>query len=193
MRFAGVQAFTPVTRMEVLVDLLEDTPVAQPDTVGGLVALAALMIKGLAVEDADFRRLVLREGGLSEEARALWPHLERRCYTGLSRGDSWGGLAPSEVLGPRGEEASAYLRRELAKVDVRTLTLRDVPVRIDEGLLDMVQPVAFVEELAQTYRDQGREVTLGRWPASHSDTNSQAHAVPAAVQWILAQLGVGAD
>ena len=191
MRLRGVQAFTPVTRMEALVRALQGTPVAQSQTIGGLVALAGLIGKGLAVKDPVFRRLALKGGGLSARARALWPDLERLCLQELSGDDSWGGLAPSEVLGPRGKRLSYLLRRDLARIDVRALLLRHVPVRIDEGVLDEVQPVAFVEELAQTYRDQGLDVTLGRWPASHSLTNSEEFAVPEATAWILRRLGQG--
>jgi hypothetical protein len=192
MQLRGVQAFTPVTRMEALVRVLQGTPVAQSQTIGGLVALAALIGKGLAVKDPAFRRLALKQGGLSSRAKALWPDLERLCLDELARADSWGGLAPAEVLGPRGKRLLFLLRRDLARIDVRALLLRDVPVRIDEGVLDEVQPVAFVEDLAQTYRDQGLDVTLGRWPASHSLTNSEEFAVPEATAWILRRLGVPA-
>jgi predicted esterase len=189
MQLRGIQAFTPVTRMEALVRALQRTPVAQPQSVGTLVALAALLLKGLAVKDPSFRHLALH-GGLSERARALWPDLERLCYQELTGQDSWGGLSPEDLRGPQGDRLSYLLRRDLARIDVRALVMRHLPVRIDEGLLDEVQPVAFVEELAQTYRDQGLDVTLGRWPASHSLTNSEEFAVPDATAWMIARLGV---
>jgi pimeloyl-ACP methyl ester carboxylesterase len=185
MQLRGISAFTPVTRMEVLVRALEHTPVAEPETVGTLVGLAALLIKGLAVKDPDFRRLALHGGGLSERAKALWPDLERLCYEELTGPDSWGGLSPEDLRGPRGDRMSYLLRRDLARIDVRAVVMRHVPVRIDEGLADMVQPFPFVEDLAQAYREQGLDVTLGRWPASHSDTNSDEYAVPDAQAWLL--------
>jgi hypothetical protein len=190
MELRGISAFTPVTRMEALVRALEHTPVAEPETVGTLVGLAALLIKGLAVKDPDFRRLALRGGGLSPEARALWPDLERLCYEELTGADSWGGLSPEELRGPNGDRMSYLLRRDLAQIDVRNVVMRRVPMRIDEGLADMVQPFPFVEELARTYRQQGLDVTLGRWAASHSDTNSDEFAVPDATAWMLRRLGV---
>lgn len=190
MDLRGLSAFTPVTRMEALVRALEHTPVAEPETVGTLVGLAALLIKGLAVKDPGFRRLVLRGGGLSAEARALWPHLERLCYEELTGPDSWGGLSPEDLRGPKGDRMSYLLRRDLAQIDVRNVVMRRVPVRVDEGLADMVQPSPFVEELVRSYRQQGLDVTLGRWAASHSDTNSDEYAVPDATTWILRRLGV---
>lgn len=187
MRLRGISALTPVTRMEVLVRALQGVTVPVPEVTPGLVGLAALLLKGLSVRKPAFRRLLLH-GGLSREARALWPHLEEHCLAGLSAADSWGGLAPADLLGPDGDRAAALLRRELARDDVRHLPLRRVPVRIDEGLLDAVAPAPFTEALARTYRSRGLQVTLARWPAGHSPTNSEEFAVPASAAWILARL-----
>lgn len=189
LRLRGVEAITPVTRMEQLIALLQNTPVVVPGATPELTGLAALLLKGLSVEDPSFERLLLREGGLSDRAAALWPHLERRCLAGLSASDSWGGLAPADVLGPRGEEASQRLRDHLERTDVRHLPLR-VPVRIEEGLLDAVAPAPFTELLARELGDAGVEVTLARWPSDHSGTNTEAQAVPDAAAWILERLGI---
>lgn len=186
----GVQAFTPVTRIETLVGLIEPVPVAAAP-VGELVALAALMLKGKAAVDPEFRSLLLREGGLSPRARRLWPHLERRCLAELSAADSWGGLAPAQIAGrgAPGRKAVRQLTGWLSQHDVRRLRLREgIPVRLDLGLLDVVAPIAFTEELAATYRRQGLPVTVGRWPAGHSPTNSAAHAAQPAADWMVARL-----
>lgn len=188
MRLRGISAITPVTRMEVLVRALQGVPVAVPQVTPQLVGLAALLLKGLAVTDPEFRRLALH-GGLSDRARALWPHLESRCLAGVSAPDSWGGLAPAELLGPRGDEAAAALRHDLRRTDVRRLPMRHVPVRIDLGLLDLVAPAPMTESLVRDYRRAGLDVTVGRWPSGHSPTNSDEFAVPAVTSWILARLG----
>ncbi len=189
MRLTGVSAFTPVTRMETLVSLLRGVPVTG-GPIGELVGLAALMLKGIAATDPAFEQHLLN-GGLSAKARSLWPQLEQRCLAGLSLPDSWGGLAPSQVAGP-GEAGAQTIDRLvswLAKYDVRTLKLRPgLPVRIDLGLLDTVAPFPFTEDLAQVYRRQGNPVTVGRWLANHSPTDSDAFATPAAVAWMLARL-----
>ena len=187
MRLMGVHAITPVTQMEALVRTLRPLPVAVPKLTGELVALAALIIRGQAVEDPAVERLAL-DGGLSPRARALWPQLDQRCLAELAAPDSWGGLAPAALLGRRGDELVRALTTRLAQDDVRRLTLRPVPVRIDEGLVDAVAPVVFTEQLVRTYRRQGRDVTLGRWPTGHSETNAAASSVPAATAWILARL-----
>lgn len=187
MRLRGVHAITPVTQMDVLIRLLRPLPIAIEQVTGPLVALAALIIKGQAVEDPEFEHLALN-GGLSSEAQAHWGHLEERCLNELSRADSWGGLAPSALLGPRGEELMGAAIAKLNEDDVRHLQLRDLPVRIEEGVIDEVAPFVLTERLVQTYRAQGLQVEHGRWLAGHSATNSDMFSVPAATTWILAQL-----
>ncbi|WP_110206642.1 lipase family protein [Nocardioides daejeonensis] len=190
MRLMGVSAFTPVTRMETLLNLLSPTPLGGP-VIGELVALAALMLKGMSATDPEFEKRLLTEG-LSPAARALWPHLERRCLAELSRTDSWGGLAPAQVTAPgaAGRRTVRELATWLAQHDVRRLHLRPaLPVRLDLGVLDTVAPFPFTEELATTYRRQGNPVTVGRWPANHSPTNSAAFASTAAAAWMVRQLG----
>lgn len=188
MELRGVHAITPVTQMDVLIRVLRPLPVAIQPVTGSLVALAALIIKGQAVEDPAFERLALN-GGLSPRATALWDNLEQRCLDELSRADSWGGLAPSALLGARGQELVTAALAKLAADDVRRLQLRSVPVRVEEGLIDEVAPFVLTESLVRTYRDQGLQVDHGRWLAGHSATNSDRFSVPAATSWILAQLG----
>ncbi|UUW90608.1 lipase family protein [Nocardioides sp. WV_118_6] len=187
MRLMGVHAITPVTQMEVLVRTLRPLPVAVAPLTGELVALAALIIKGQAVEDPAVQRLAL-DGGLSPRARALWNQLDQRCLAELAAPDSWGGLAPARLLGPRGNELVRVVTTQLAQDDVRRLRLRPLPVRIEEGLVDAVAPFVFTEQLVRSYRRQGLDVTLGRWLAGHSETNSASYSVGAATAWILAQL-----
>ncbi|MGA8257083.1 MAG: lipase family protein [Nocardioides sp.] len=186
-RLHGAVAFTPVTRLDTTLETLRRTPVAGPG-IGGLVALAAMIIGGAATVDPPLRRLLTR-GGLSAEAVALLPHLESRCLVDLSKSDSWGGLAPSEVTGPRGEEAVTRLKRVMRANDVRFLNLRDgLPIRIDAGIFDAVAPLPFTEQLVQTYRGKGVPVTYTRWPAGHPEVVDDAFAAGPAVTWILERL-----
>jgi pimeloyl-ACP methyl ester carboxylesterase len=187
MTLVGVHAITPVTQMEALVRALRPLPVAVPALTGELVALAALIIRGQAADDPAVGRLAL-DGGLSRKARALWPQLDRLCLAELAAPSSWGGLSPAGLLGPRGNALVRMITAKLAEDDVRRLALRPIPVRIDEGVVDAVAPVPFTEQLVRTYRRQGLDVTLGRWLAGHSETNSTAYSVPAASAWIVARL-----
>ena len=185
LELAAVVSITPVTQMEHLLTLAEPLPVTGPG-VQEAVALAALALKGIGTQDPDFERLLLQEGGLSEQAVALWPDLERLCLQDLASSGSWGGLSPQAVQGPRGEEAVAEFIRALQEDDVRLLPMRrDLPIRIDAGALDVVALLPFTEELVADYRRRGYAVTYVRWPAEHSPTADMA-AVDIA-DWIMAQ------
>ena len=183
LTLAGVVSVTPVTQLENLVLIAEALPITGLG-INEAVALAALVAHGIATVDPDFKRLLLEEGGLSERALALWPDLERLCLGDLSRPESWGGLPPTELKGPRGDEAAAEIRRALAADDVRHLPMRfDVPIRIDVGIFDLVAHLPYAEQLVATYRDNGYEVDYYRWPAAHSPTADMAAGSIA--DWIL--------
>lgn len=179
----GVAAITPVTQVDVLATLLGDAPVAAPP-VNVVVSLAALILKGQATEDRALRRLLLKQGGLSPEAVALWSDLERLCLEDLGGTDSWGGLSPQEVKGPRGDEALEEMKNGLRADDVRHLRMRlDLPIRIDAGALDSVAPLPLTMQLAEEYRSRGYPVELAVWPAEHSPTADRA--APELAAWIL--------
>ncbi len=186
-RLRGAVALTPVTRIDTTLELLRRTPAAAPG-VDGLVALAGMLIGGAATVDVRLRNL-LTHGGLSERAVALLPHLEQRCLVELTKADSWGGLAPADVTGPRGEQAVALLKRVLRLNDARSLTLRPgLPIRIDAGILDAVAPLPFTELLVQTYRRAGSHVDYTRWPAGHPEVVDDRFAAGPVVEWILKRL-----
>ncbi len=183
LRLVGVAAITPVTQLEKLVALLEPSPVTGPG-LDAVVALAALVLKGIAAVDPDFERFMLEEGGLSEKAVALWPDLERLCLQDLSSAASWGGLSPDELQGPNGDAGVAEMRRALDQDDVRFIPMRrDVPIRIDAGIADLVALLPFTEQLVADYRARGYDVTYDRWPADHSPTADMA--APAIADWIM--------
>jgi pimeloyl-ACP methyl ester carboxylesterase len=183
LHLIGVAAITPVTQLEKLVTLVEPLPVTA-NGINGVVALAGLVLKGIASIDPGFEKLMLEEGGLSPRAIELWPDLERLCLEDLSGPDSWGGMSPDAVQGPRGDEGVAEMKRRLEEDDVRLLPMRrDVPIRIDAGILDLVALLPFTEQLAQDYRDRGNDVTYARWPAGHSPTADMA--APSIADWIM--------
>lgn len=184
LQLTGVAAITPVTQLDTLVLAAGPVPVAGPG-VNGLVALAGLALKGLAAVDPAFERLMLEEGGLSPRALALWPDLDRLCLSDLSLPESWGGLSPLALRGPRGDEVAAQFRRALREDDIRLLPLRhDLPIRIDAGILDGVALLPLTDQLVLEYRGQGFDVTYQRWLAGHSPTADMA--APAIADWIMA-------
>ncbi len=183
LHLAAVAAITPVTQLENLITAAEPLPLTGP-AIDVAVALAALVLKGIASVDPEFERFLLLEGGLSDQAVALWPDLERLCLQDLASAESWGGLSPHALQGPNGDQGVAEMRSALRKDDVRLLPMRrDLPIRIDAGLLDSVALLPFTEQLVMEYRQRGYDVTYERWPAEHSPTADMA--APAIAEWLL--------
>lgn len=187
LQLRAVAAFSPVTQIRRQLDLLRHVPVTGPG-IDGLSALGALIIGGAAAADPAIAAALPR-GALSARAAALLGHLETRCLVELSRADSWGGLAPAEIPGPRFGAVRERLYALLDRNDVRAADLRGVPVRIDHGALDAVAPLPLTEELVLAKRREGAAVTYERWPtASHVDVTSDAQAGPAAARWVADRL-----
>lgn len=183
LALAGVVSMAPVTQMERVVAFFQPVGLAGAG-VDTAVALAALAVKGVAAVDPDFERLALEEGGLSERALALWPDLERLCLADLTKKGSWGGLSPRQAQGPKGPQMLAELERALEQDDVRLLPMsREVPVRLDAALGDVVILYPRLDQLARDYRRRGVDVTYTRWPTGHSDIVDKA--APTVAQWIM--------
>ena len=183
----AVAAFSPVSRIRQQLDLLRNVPVTGPG-IDGLSSLASLIISGAGAADPAVRA-ALTTGALSPAAVAVLPHVEDRCLVELTRADSWGGLAPAEIPGPRFEEIRPAFYRVLDDNDVTGASLSSVPVRIDHGMLDAVAPFPLTEALVAEQRRSGAQITFGRWPtATHVDITGDGQAGPEAVAWIKARL-----
>ena len=191
MQLRAVAAYTPPTRMADLVSVIGDVPVASRPVTGDLVALAALLVSGATQVDTDFARLI-RNGGLSPRAQALMPQVETKCFRDLAETDSFGGLAPREVLGPKGDRAKARLATIVDANDVAHLNFPShLPVRIDAGIIDAVIPLPFAVELADTYRRRGVPVTYAQHLAGHSTVPRAPATAGDVVGWLARRAGVG--
>ena len=181
----AVVAFTPVTRMGQTIGAALRLPVVLPGF-QVVTALIALMIDGAATTREPLRAL-LRGGGLSREALALWPHLGERSLSELCRRDSFGALAPRALLGPRGAEVRRHLLDSFRADEVADLCLpAGVPLRIDAGRFDEVAPFWLTRRLAGLHRARGTDVELQWWNGMHSPTVDLAAA--AAVDWCRGKL-----
>jgi len=184
----GAVAMAPPTHMRDYFEAGPLIPVTGPG-IDGLSSLAGLILHGAALAEPKLAPLY-RAGALSPQAVALLPHLETRCYLELSAADSWGGLAPGEISGPRVEDAKPLLYRVLDENDPRAVKVpAGFAVRLDQGLSDPVVPFAFTEELVQGLQAQGADVTYQRYPtASHQTITADDQAAVPATAWIVARL-----
>lgn len=182
----AVAAFSPVTRMDRTIGMALRLPVMPPGW-GVLSALIGLMLRGAETTSAEIAELI-HAGGLSPRAEAAWPHLAERSAAELSRPDSWGGIAPARLGGPRGAELFSALQGVLKQNEVGALSLRPVPIRIDAGLFDEVAPAPLTAALMKAYRAQGVALTTRWWPSHHSGIMRENYAPSAAADWIAEQL-----
>lgn len=184
----GVVAMAPPTHMRDLFEVGRLIPVAAPG-VAELSSLAGLILHGAALAEPRLRELY-GAGGLSPRALELLPHMEDRCHLELGRSDSWGGLAPAQIPGPRVDAATPLLYRVLDENDPRAVRIpAGLPVRVDQGVLDPVVPVVFTDELVDGLRRTGSDVTYQRYPgATHQNITAADQAAAPAAAWIAARL-----
>ncbi|MGB3771116.1 MAG: lipase family protein [Rhodococcus sp. (in: high G+C Gram-positive bacteria)] len=184
LRLRSVAAVTPPTEMRRILELATPVTVAGPG-IGDTVALAALLIGGASTVDPEFAEAV-RSGGLSERAAALLPDIETKCFGELASADSFGGLAPSMLLGPEGARVAAMLGTVADDNDVRHLRIDPaVPIRLDAGLFDPVAPAPLIAGLAEKYRSAGSDVTYAVQPGARTPVPSLPAAADEIAQWSI--------
>ncbi|REJ03977.1 lipase [Microbacterium bovistercoris] len=189
-RLVGTAAFAPVTRMDLSIRAARRVPGRYPGS-GVVSALIALMLSGAATTDARMRELLAADG-LSTRAAERLPDVDRLCLTELAAAESWGGIAPSRIGGPRGRELFALLDASFRANEVAGLTGFRAPVRIDAARFDEVAPAALSARLLRTYRRAGVALTSRWWPTHHSGTMHPQHAPSEAADWIAARLRASA-
>lgn len=156
--------------------------------VGGLTALGALVLGGVAAAHPDIAALY-RDGGLSPRANALMGDLDTRCLETLGERDSWGSIAPAAVAGPRLREMERLVYPILDANNPANADTGDVPVRIDAGDLDLITPAATITAAVRRMRARGLNITYRRHPfSSHPSIVTDPAPVRAATDWVVARL-----
>lgn len=180
LQLEGISALAPVIAMKPLFEQVRKVPVP----LGSLTNLAALVIDGAGVADPTLDAMY-PAGGLSSRAWGLYPHIQQRCLGALARLDSWGGLAPANVLGQNGSAAYARFQRVLDDNDVTKLEFpAGVPMRLDQGGLDPITFKPFADRFAALLRSRGHRLDYRVYPsASHTDLADQRFAATPAADW----------
>lgn len=185
LELRAVNALAPVLSMRPLFELGRQIPVP----VGALTNLAALVIDGAGTVDPVLDAMY-RGDALGRRTKQRYGQIQERCLGDLARPNSWGGLAPAEILGTDGAAAYARFMRVLAENDASTLTFATgLPVRVDQGDLDPItfRPVA--DRFVRTQRARGTRITYRTYPlAGHTDVTDLQFAARPAAEWAAAQL-----
>lgn len=182
----AVAAAAPPSDISTLMEALSHDPVPNG---AGTTALAGLILAGAAAADPHLGTLY-RGGALSAKALALMPDIERRCFNDLSLTSSWGGLAPSDIPGPTAAAAKPELYGLLDASDPKSVRIpTDVPIRLDQGMLDVPVPFPLTVDLAHTLRSEGMHVTLQLYPtATHPTLTDLDEAGTTIAAWLAAKL-----
>lgn len=187
LSFRGTAAFAPASHISDIVELARNFDTVSPLT-ADFSGLGALILEGAAVAEpslwADYR-----DGGLSPEARGLMPDTQRYCLADLGRPDSFGGIAPGKLEGPKADQYLPGVYRVLDQNDPRVLDLDGVPVRLDQGAADLVVWQSHTAEVAEALDQSGAEVTYQVWPGGdHQNITDLAYAAPASADWLINRL-----
>lgn len=184
LQLRAISALAPPTMSREELQTLRYLPVKG----GGLSGLASLIIGGQIAADAQFADSV-DAGALSSLASSHLPDLEDRCFTALSKSDSWGGIAPADFDGPTFSAAKEHFYDLLDASDPASAKVGRIPVRIDQGMLDVAVPFPFQSALVARQRLRGANVAYRLYPtASHPSITSASQAAPDVVNWLVAKL-----
>lgn len=148
----GVVAFAPASH------ILDEVKLAKSLTSpSGLSGLGSLLVTGAAAADPkiDLQKL------LTPEAAALVPQVEQKCLGQLSAPDSWGALAPAQIV--RDDADTTELYATLAANDPGTLHFTS-PVEIVQGDKDTTVFPSFTDALVKQLKASGASLTYDVLP-----------------------------
>lgn len=152
LTFVGVAAFAPASHLLTQVEAAHD--LTAPG--GGLSALGALIVTGAAADSSAVDLHAL----LSPAAYALLPEVGRECLAQLAEPNSWGGLAPSQIVSPGANTTAIY---KVLNAENPALKIA-APVLILQGEADTTVYPAFTDQLDTELIAKGDQVTYTKFP-----------------------------
>jgi len=176
LKLAGTVAFAPVSHLADQAPLLR--ALTQP---GGLAPLGAMILRGVDIADPALGIPNL----LADKAKALYAQVDERCLTDLAKPDSFGAIAPAELLRPDADVPA--IAAALGKNDDPQKLKIAGPVLIEQGKADTTVFPNFTASLAGelkaklTYKTYAG-VTHGGAVTDKAPSND-------ATKWIESRLG----
>jgi fermentation-respiration switch protein FrsA (DUF1100 family) len=154
LKMRGVVAYAPASHIEDQVKLAPN--LTSPG--GGLSAFGGLIVAGAAAGSTT----VDVNAVLSDTARAYVPQLDTKCVFQLGQPDSWGGLAPADIVRPDYDPAPLY--KVLEDSEPSRLKFGSVPVLIAQGDADQTVFKSFTDQLNTSLTGNGSKVTYKVYP-----------------------------
>lgn len=148
LHLKGVDAFAPASHIKTEVELAKG--LTAPG--GGLSGIGSLLVAGaVAASPGTLKPAQM----LTPAALALYPQVNTKCLGELGKADSWGALAPAQII------ADGYDRTALYKVldasDPMSLSIK-VPTLIQQGDADGTVFKAFTDPLVDGLKKNGANV-----------------------------------
>jgi pimeloyl-ACP methyl ester carboxylesterase len=139
LRLTGVAAFAPASHIEQEVRAIASFTSPSP-----LSAYGALILDGAAASSNRIRLARIESG----RARQLESQIAEKCLADLEQADSYGALAPADLVQPGADLQPLYrvLRAENPAVHIA------VPVRVYQGTADTTVPESLTRQLVNELR-----------------------------------------
>jgi pimeloyl-ACP methyl ester carboxylesterase len=186
LRLRGAASLAPASHMSEIVGLASSFTTVNAIT-GGLSALGGMILDGAALVHPSLRE-AYAAGGLSPAARALMKDVGDRCLEALGKPDSWGGIAPAAIIGPAADKVH-LLYAALDAGDAAGLRITGVPVRLEQGLRDLVVFPKHTQALYDAYRARGTDVTYVTYPeGDHARLAGDAFSAKPITAWARERL-----
>jgi pimeloyl-ACP methyl ester carboxylesterase len=152
MKFLGVAAFAPASHL--LTQVQAAPTLTSPG--GGLSGIGALIVVAAAADSSTIDLHAL----LSPAAFALVPEVGTECLPQLSGPNSWGGLAPSQIVNPTADTTAIY---KVLTAENPALKI-SAPVLILQGEADTTVFPAFTDQLDTELIAKGDKVAYDKFP-----------------------------
>ena len=151
LRVRGTVAYAPASHVKDQAGLLDVLKEPTP-----LSALISLIFRGAEIGEPSLKVLPL----LSDKVTGLYPRVEERCLGELAERDSWGGVAPAEILREGADRAPLLAAAD--RNDPENLKIR-VPLLIAQGTKDTTVLPGFTDALDVELRDGGATVRYEKY------------------------------
>ncbi|MEO8690175.1 MAG: alpha/beta hydrolase [Solirubrobacteraceae bacterium] len=174
LKVRGTVAFAPVSHLAEQIPLLKS--LTQP---GGLSGLAAMILRGIDIASPQLGLPAL----LGERAAALYPQTLTKCLGPLDAADSYGSVAPADLLRPDADTTpiAAALAQQVSpdKLKIRT------PVQIQQGEADTTVFKTFTDQLVAGYSSTVKKLTYKTYPGvDHGGAVKNARSAKDATSYI---------
>ncbi len=164
LKLRGTVAYAPASHILAQAKALPSLTTPSP-----LSALAALIVKGAstATNTVNIPQL------LSDEALALYPQVDQTCLQQLGQSDSFGGMAPSDLLRDGADTGPLYGVLDAENPNVKT----KAPILLAQGSADSTVFKVFTDQLNDELTASGDDVNYKVFDGiSHGEIPAAAEA-----------------